>query len=78
MCFFNKSALLVNANFYYLNYLGLNKGEVNLSYTYFIVILISGNCRNIKTIKYNGDSATLRIQLCYYQYMKIKNMTIII
>ena len=59
-CFFNKSALLINVNFHYLNYFGLKKGAVDLFYTYFTVPKVAINCRNIKIMKYNGGSATLK------------------
>ena len=62
-CFFNKSVLLINVNFHYLNYFDLNKGAVNLFEIYFIVPQVSVNCRNIKIMKYNGDSATLTFVL---------------
>ena len=55
--FFNQSAFLINVNLHYnLNYFGLNKGAVYLFYTHFTVPKVSVNCRDIKTMKYNGDS----------------------
>ena len=57
MCFLKNR---LNVNFYYLNYFGLNIGAVDFFYTYFTVLKVSVNCRNIKTMKYTGGSATLK------------------
>lgn len=57
--------MLFNVDSHYLlNYLCLNKGALDLFYTHYTEPKIAINCKNIKTMKYNGASVTLNLKLC--------------